>query len=326
MNLSVILILTTLLIGLSAISSGLNIALMSMSIDDLRRKATLGNIKAQKILPLRRNSNLSLASIIISNVAVISAVSLLLEKRFNGFVAGLMATFLIVLFGEVMPQALFSRHALTLCAFFSPVLRGMIIITYPVSKPLQLLLDNLFGQETQKLQTRRELGILLGEHIQIDGSELDEDEVEIMRGALNLSSKHVKDIMTPIDRTYWFPISTILNEEVIDEITHNGWSRIPVFDLRLTKTYGVLLMKDLVDIDFDTEPRSLEQFPLHPTALVGSKTALDTLFRKFLSVGTHLLPVEKDDKIVGIVTIEDLIEEILGHEIIDETDRQKHRS
>jgi CBS domain containing-hemolysin-like protein len=54
-------------------------------------------------------------------------------------------------------------------------------------------------------------------------------------------------------------------------------------------------------------------------------TALDTLFRKFLTGGAHLLPVEKNDKIIGIVTIEDILEEILQREIIDETDKIKHR-
>jgi CBS domain containing-hemolysin-like protein len=60
--------------------------------------------------------------------------------------------------------------------------------------------------------------------------------------------------------------------------------------------------------------------------LVGSMTALDTLFRKFIGGGAHLIPVEKDDRIVGIVTIEDLLEEIVGHEIEDETDRKKRHS
>jgi metal transporter CNNM len=326
MSTYIILAITFFLVSLSAISSGLNIALMSLGLDDLQRKAILGNTKAQKLLPLRKNSNLSLASIIITNVAVISATSLVLDKIFNGFVAGIIATLLIVLFGEVVPQSLFSRHALTLCSFFSPILKVMIIITYPVSKPLQLLLDKMFGHESHKLQSRRELGIILGEHTQTTGSELDEDEIEIMRGALSLSDKHVKDIMTPIHHVYWLPVSTTINGVIIDEITSKSWSRIPVFDDALTKAYGVILMKDLVDINFDDEPRELEHMPLHPTSLVGSKTALDTLFRKFLAVGTHLLPVEKDDKIVGIVTIEDLIEEILGHEIIDETDRLKQRS
>jgi CBS domain containing-hemolysin-like protein len=59
---------------------------------------------------------------------------------------------------------------------------------------------------------------------------------------------------------------------------------------------------------------------------VGSMTALDTMFRRFINAGTHLIPIEKDDQIVGIVTIEDLLEEIVGREIEDETDRQKNRT
>ncbi len=53
-------------------------------------------------------------------------------------------------------------------------------------------------------------------------------------------------------------------------------------------------------------------------------TALDTMFRKFIAAKSHLIPIEKDDHIIGIVTIEDIIEEIIGHEIEDETDRERH--
>ena len=72
---------------------------------------------------------------------------------------------------------------------------------------------------------------------------------------------------------------------------------------------------------FDTNPPRVDELRLHPTQAVGSMTALDTMFRKFIAAHTHLMPVEKDDKIVGVITIEDLVEEIIGHEIEDETDR-----
>jgi CBS domain containing-hemolysin-like protein len=57
--------------------------------------------------------------------------------------------------------------------------------------------------------------------------------------------------------------------------------------------------------------------------MVGSMTALDTMFRRFINAGAHMIPVERDDKIIGVATIEDLIEEIIGHEIEDETDRHR---
>lgn len=310
------------LVVLSAICSGLNVGLMSLDYADLRRKAKLGNVQARRVFPMRRNKHLSLAAILLTNVAVISATSLVLDARFNGLVAEIAATLLIVIFGEVLPQALFVRNALAFCARLAPLLRVMIICTYPISKLLQLLLDRLFGSEMPHLQSRQELGLLIGEHLRDESSELDEDEVEIMRGALTLSEKRVRDIMTDIRNVYWLTMNVKIDARKIDEIKAKAWSRIPVFNRQLTTCYGVLLMKDLVDINFDEGDFRVDDLPLYPCQVVGSKTALDTTFRIFINGNTHLLPVERDDRIVGIVTIEDLLEEIVGHEIEDEIDRR----
>jgi CBS domain containing-hemolysin-like protein len=207
------------------------------------------------------------------------------------------------------------------------MLRFMIIVTYPVSKPLQLLLDKLFGRnEKAKLHSRHELGLMISEHLGDHNSELDDDEVEIIKGALQLSEKRIRDIMVPIRHVYWMTPNTRIDSHKIDEIKNRGWSRIPILNKQRTSCYGILLMKDLVDIDFDESDIRASELPLYPVQVVGSMTALDTLFRKFITGGAHMLPVEKDEQIVGIVTIEDLLEEIVGKEIEDETDRAKRRS
>ncbi len=309
-----------LLITLSAICSGLNMSLMSLSVSELRRKARTGNVDANKVLFLRENSHLSLASILLTNVAVISTTSLVLEHHFNGIIAGIASTLLIVIFGEIFPQAIFVKHALHVTARLAPILQAMIVISYPVSKPLQLLLDNLFGRDLAKLHSKHELGVIISEHATDNDSELDEDEVKIIRNTLLLSSKRVRDIMTDINVAYYLTMDTLIDAAKIDEIKEENWSRIPILNDDLTKCYGILLMKDLVDIDFDEKPYLVSELVLHKTKVVGSMTALDTMFRKFIAARTHLMPIERDDKIVGILTIEDLIEEILGHEIEDESD------
>ena len=315
-----------LLLGLSAICSGLNIALMSLDISDLRRKAKLGDKNAKRVLPLRRNSHLSLAAILFTNIGAVSASSLVLEPHLKGFMAGIVSTLLIVVFGEVFPQAFFAKRALPVTAKLSPALRLMIILSYPVSKPLQLLLDKLFGHgESAKLHSREELGMVISEHIGHHESELDEDEVEIIRGALSLSEKRVRDIMTPIKDVYFLEPNALVDDKKIDEIKLHGRSRIPVLNKQKTICFGLVLMKDLVDMNFDEEAVYVHDLPLHATQVVGSKTALDTLLRKFIRNGVHLVPIERDDKIVGVVTIEDLLEEIVGHEIEDETDRKRNR-
>jgi metal transporter CNNM len=320
MNLEFTILTVTALILFSGICSGLNIALMSLDISDLKRKKRLGSRAAARVLPLRTNSHLSLAAILLCNVAVVSATSLVLEHRYNGLIAGLMSTLLIVIIGEIFPQALFARQALAFSSWLAPVLRLMIFFTFPASKPLQLLLDKLFEHTDDPLHSRRELGIIISEHLTNHTSELDEDEVAIMRGALVLSEKRVRDIMTDIKKVYSLTPETMIDADKIDEIKERNWSRIPVFNKEHTECYGILLMKDLVDIDFDESPVTVSQLPLHKTRVVGGMTALDTMFRKFIAARSHLIPIERDDKIVGIVTIEDLIEEILGHEIEDEAD------
>jgi metal transporter CNNM len=314
------------LIGISAICSGLNVAFMSLDMDDLRRKAKLGNPAAQKVLPLRRNSHLILAAILLTNVAAVSATSLVLESAFNGIIAGIATTLLIVILGEILPQAYFVRRSLKICAKLVPVMRFMSIVTYPAAKPIQLILDGLFGTEKPHLHSRQELGVMIAEHLGNDHSELDEDEVEIIRGALQLSEKRVRDIMVHINEVYWLTPDTIIDQEKIVEIKDFARSRIPIFNRRLTKCYGVLLMKDLVDVNFEETSYRVDDLPLYPCQTVGSMTALDTMFRRFINAGTHLIPIEKDDEIVGIVTIEDLLEEILGHEIEDETDRRAKKA
>lgn len=312
------------LVLISAVCSGLNIAVMALDPADLKRKAKLGNRHAKRVLPLRQRTHLTLAAILLTNVAAVSACSLVLDQRLNGWLAGALSTLLIVIFGEIMPQALFSKNALVWTSTFAPFLKAIIAITYVLSRPLQLLLDALFPRRASTLQSRKELGLLVSEHLENKSSELDEDEIEIMRGALSLSEKRVRDIMTDVRHTYWLTPDTPIDEAKIDEIKEKAFSRIPIFNETLTKCYGILLMKDMIDVDFEGKPPlRVDDMPLHPVQLVGSMTALDTMFRKFISAGTHLIPIEKDDQIIGIVTIEDLLEEIVGHEIEDETDRQK---
>jgi len=323
MELLTTIVIVTLFILLSAVCSGLNISFMSLDVADLRRKAKLGNVDAKRVLPLRKNGHLALAAILLTNVAAVSATSLFLESVAGGIIAGIASTLLIVIFGEIMPQALFAKQALKWNSRLVPVMRAMIAITYIISKPLQLLLDRLFGLEQTTLQSRHELGIMITEHLGDNTSELDEDEVEIIRGALQLSEKRVRDIMAPWRSVFWLTPETMIDAAKIDEIKERGWSRIPVMNKQHTTCYGLLLMKDLVDIDFDNQEIHVNELPLYPVQVVGSMTALDTMFRKFITGGAHLIPVEKDDRIVGIVTIEDLLEEIVGHEIEDETDRSR---
>src|SRR3990167_2298618 len=322
------LIIVIILITFSAICSGLNIAIMSLKTKELEHQIKLGDKNAKKVYKFRKNPHLTLASILLSCVALNSATALVLGNKLNGLVAGLLSTLLLVIFAELMPQAIFTKNALSICAKFSKFMSIMVIATYPVAKPLQIFMDKLFGaDEEHRLHSRRELGLIISEHLgEQTASELDEDEVEIIRGALQLSEKQVEEIMTPIGEVYWLDINSQIDESKIDEIKLKSYSRIPVFNKEKTICHGIVRMKDMVDVDFDEKARQVSSLKIFPVKPVGSKTALDTMFRKFIDARTHLIPVEKKGIIIGIITIEDLFEEIIGQEIIDESDHILNRS
>lgn len=308
------------LIGLSAICSGLNVALLSLDVADLKRKAKLGSRTAATALSIRENAHFYLAGILLANVAFASATPIVLNGSFSGIIAGIISTLLLVVFAEIAPQAIAVRAAMRAIAFFAPAIKVVTYIAYPITKSLQLLLNRLLGSPADYvLHSRHELGLLIADH-QSNRSELDEDEVEIVRGALQLSEKTVAEIMTPLSKVYHLTEGMSIDAKKIDELKYESWSRIPILNRRRTRCSSFLMLKDLVDVDFDERPIPLIELPVHKAYSIGSKTALDTLFRTFISVKRHMLIVTRGGKIDGIVTIEDLLEEIIGHEIEDESD------
>ncbi|HSX05523.1 MAG TPA: DUF21 domain-containing protein, partial [Candidatus Saccharimonadales bacterium] len=123
MNVSLTFGIVVVLIGVSAVCSGLNVALMALDLSDLKRKAKLGDKAARLVLPLRKNTHLTLCAILLTNIAAVSATSLVLESVFYGLIAGIIATLLTVVFGEIFPQALFLRNALQFSARFARLVR-----------------------------------------------------------------------------------------------------------------------------------------------------------------------------------------------------------
>lgn len=137
-------------------------------------------------------------------------------------------------------------------------------MTYIVAKPLQLLLDRVIKHNEAQPHSRDGIWLIVGDHLG-PSTELDNYEVEIIQGALQLSEKRVGEIMQPIEGVFLLPNTAVLDEKTVDLITEKGFSRVPVFDKNLTRCYGVLLMKDMVNIDFDEEPQPILTFDLHET-------------------------------------------------------------
>jgi len=311
-------LITFLLILLSALFSGLTLGFFSLRRDDLKRKAELGHKEAIKVYKLRKRGNLLLCTLLIGNVAVNTTLSIFLNSFATGFTAGLIATSLIVIFGEITPQAIFSRYALTLGSKLTWLVWFFIIILFPICWPLAFILDKALGKEMSTIYSKKELVKLIEHHEDSKRSDIDADEEKIMKGVLTYSNKIVSDIMTPIGKVIALEADSRLNIAMVRQIRSYGHSRIPVYKDNINEIVGILYVKDLVGVELDK--KSIKDIMRTKIIHVRTDRKLDNLLNDFKRTRKHIFIVANKAKVVGIVTIEDVLEEIIGDEIIDEFD------
>ena len=166
----------------SAMFSGLNLAFFSVGRLRLEAEAEHGSAAAEKILRLRRDANFLLCTILWGNVSVNVLLALLSESVLAGVGGFIFSTVGITFFGEIMPQAYFSRHAIRIGALLAPVIRFYQWVLFPVAKPAALILDGWIGPEGPTFMREKDIEIILHKHIREQDSEIGSAEG---RGALN---------------------------------------------------------------------------------------------------------------------------------------------
>ena len=309
-----------LLVLLSGLFSGLTLGLLSLDKNDLKRKISLGNKDAEKVYPIRKRGNLLLCTLLIGNVAVNSTLAIFLGNIINGVVAVAVSTGLIVIFGEIIPQATFARYSLKVGAYTAGLVRAFIIILFPICWPIAWVLDKALGEEMPTVYSKKELMKIVEEHEDSKESAVDEDEERIIKGALSYSNKTAEEVMTP--RTVVFAVEDdrTLDEELLNEIKKEGFTRIPVYNESIDNVVGVLYTKDLINIDLGAKVIDIAK--KQKVLLIEKEKKLDELMNMFIQSKTHIAFVKDEYQgLEGIVTLEDVVEEILSQEIVDETDK-----
>lgn len=307
-----------LLILTSACFSGLTIGMFSISVDSLERKIKLGNKDAEKIYKIRKNGNYLLCTLLLGNVAVNSAISLVMSEVATGVMAGIISTGLIFIFGEVLPQAMFSRHAFAVGSKTTWLVRIFMFLMWPVAKPLSIILDKIFGEELTERFDKSELEIILEEHVE---SSIDSDERRIMIGAMNFSDRVAMDVITPVNVLYLLDAQKIITPNLIEEIKNEHYSRIPVYEGVRDNIVGILFAKDLIGYDIKSNQKVKKLAVTEKVICVKEDYKLDSLLNLFIKSKKHMAFVYNNyNTLIGIVTLEDIVETILDIEILDERD------
>ncbi|KAG5328015.1 CNNM2 protein, partial [Acromyrmex charruanus] len=329
---AILIILTCL--SFSALFSGLNLGLMAIDRTELKILCNTGTERekryARTIQPVRNHGNYLLCSILFSNVLVNSIFTIILDELTSGIVAVICSTLAIVIFGEISPQAFCSRHGLCVGANTIYLTKLTMLITFPLSYPISKCLDFFLGEEIGNVYNRERLKELV--KVTNEYNDLEKDEVNIIAGALELRKKTVVDVMTRIEDVYMLNYNAILDFETVSEIMKSGFSRIPVYEDVRTNIVTMLYIKDLafVDPDDNTPLKTLCQFYQNPCNFIFEDVTLDIMFKQFKEGHKgHMAFVQRVNnegegdpfyEVIGLITLEDVIEELIQAEIIDETD------
>jgi len=329
--LSKVLSIATLFILLlfSALISGAEVAFFSLSQTDLNRAAESKSSKEKAVVTLLERPKRLLATILVSNnfinILIVLIFAYIGDFLFANIASDLLkflievvlVTFLILLFGEVLPKLYASRNSLKFAAIMASPFKMLVSLLSFVSFPLLGLtniIENNLGKQKSSLSVEK-----LSQALGLTSNETTtKDDQKILRGIVSFGNTETGQIMTP--RIDIFALSKDETyENVVAKIVNEGFSRNPVYDENIDEIIGVLYAKDLLPY-IDVKNFEWQKLIREPYFVPENKK-LDDLLKEFQEKKNHLaVVVDEYGGTSGIVTLEDVIEEIVG-DISDEYDQ-----
>ncbi|MDP3352834.1 MAG: gliding motility-associated protein GldE [Flavobacteriaceae bacterium] len=314
------------LLVFSALISGAEVAFFSLKSTDLDENSK--NNQIRRVTKLLQNPQKLLATILISNNFVNILIVLLFASISEFFFKGIeiyiirflieviLITFLILLFGEVIPKIFASRNALKFASFISISMQPLNFLLSPITSPM----INLTSVIEKKLAKKK--GYLSVEKLSralelTSDNATTKEEQKILEGIINFGNTDTSQVMKPRMDIIAFSESCTF-KEIIEKIIENGFSRNPVYGENIDNIIGVLYAKDILpylnEEDYDWKQLIRKPF------FVPENKKLDDLLLEFQEKKIHFaVVVDEYGGTSGIITLEDIIEEIVG-DISDEFD------
>lgn len=329
------------LILISSLVSGLTLGLLGLDKTVLQvmleqvpesEEAIREKQLAKQILPVRKSGNLLLCTLVTVNVAVNAGSSILMAELTSGLVGFVLSTVLLVIFAEILPQAVCAKYGLWIGAKTAWITRVLIYLLYIITKPLSIVLDWILGDDPGTKFTDAQMKALF--KIYEKEERMDSAQRRLLTATLDFADKRVDKIMKPLKDVYMLEANTRLTSELVREIYEKRYSRIPIYQDNRENIIGILMAKDLMFVSPEKLKRiwKLKRFFIRPAVSVHFDEKLQNVLHTFKQGKSHIALVKEvvyrsdSDPIyrtVGIITMEDIIEALLQEDIQDEHDIER---
>ncbi|XP_054331879.1 metal transporter CNNM3 isoform X1 [Pongo pygmaeus] len=311
------------LLALAALARGLQLSALALAPAEVQVLRESGSeaerAAARRLEPARRWAGCALGALLLLASLAQAALAVLLYRAAGqrAVPAVLGSAGLVFLVGEVVPAAVSGRWTLALAPRALGLSRLAVLLTLPVALPVGQLLE--LAARPGRLR-ERVLELARG------GGDPYSD---LSKGVLRCRT--VEDVLTPLEDCFMLDASTVLDFGVLASIMQSGHTRIPVYEEERSNIVDMLYLKDLAFVDpEDCTPLStITRFYNHPLHFVFNDTKLDAVLEEFKRGKSHLAIVQKVNnegegdpfyEVLGLVTLEDVIEEIIRSEILDESE------
>ena len=308
------------LLVFSAFFSGSETAFFSLtrsSIHSMKTSGTRGRFVAQLLEKPRALLVTILFGNLLVNIASTSIVTAIAVRLLGGKgigVAVLVMTFLILIFGEILPKSVALRYSRSFAVASAPVFRALMIVFYPFREILARIADYTVNKSREffgDMETKHD-AIELATAVEAaykDGI-FDDFEKEILTNLLLFTETTVREILVPRGDVFMLDVETPF-KDAVRLVKENGYSRVPVFENTRDNIIGILLAKDLLKYS-RTERVSLRSIIRQPIFVPDTKNVKD-LFGELINTHQHLvIVIDEHGTFEGIITIEDILEEIFG--------------
>ncbi|MDC0170839.1 hemolysin family protein [Candidatus Nitrosopelagicus sp.] len=320
--------LLVVLIGLSGFFSGLEVALVGVRVSKIEQMVKDKVKGSTTLLKLKTNPSRMMASVNLGNnlvnVASTAIATDIALKIFGNdglaIVIGIM-TFLILVFGEITPKTYCNANAAKIAARYSRVLLAFSYAFYPVVRILEAITKGIISltgsSDNPPGLTEDEIKGVIDQGLK--DKAIEKQESELVHGALNFDDIVIRSVMTPRTKMFILNSKKILFE-ALPEINNSGFSRIPVYSENSDNIIGIVHVRDVLkSLEQNEKVVSLESIMREPIFVSQEKRVSD-LLKEMQGRQTHMaIVVDEFGGVEGCVTLEDLLEEIVG-EIHDEKD------
>ncbi|KAI1905392.1 hypothetical protein AGOR_G00015710 [Albula goreensis] len=315
-----------------AVFRSLNLSLLWLDPLELYVLHSCGSEKekraAKRLEPVRRRGNFLACALLFTCAVGHSALGVLFYRSLGSVLPSVfLCGFLIFLLAELLPHVICSGYGFQLAPNMTWLAQVCMVLTCPLSCPLGLLLDLALRRDINTCSVREKTMEMIRTNVNDPYNEFVKEEFS--RGALR--TKTVEDILTPLKDCFMLPSTAVLDFGTMSEIMQSGYTRVPIYEEERSNIVEILYVKDLALVDPDdcTPMTTITKFYNHPLHFVFNDTKLDAMLEEFKKGNSHLAIVQKVNnegegdpfyEVLGLVTLEDVIEEIIKSEILDESD------